>query len=256
MIQELLQHVLELDAMKRYPQTLFFQGNIQLLQKRKISIVGSRTPNSYTKFWTTKLASELSKRDICLVSGAAMGVDSLVHRAATAQNTIAVMANGLDIRYPSLNTSLIKEIEEQGLCLSQYPAGEIAKSWSFVARNEIVVALGECLIVTQADENSGSMRSVEFALKMGKKIYVLPHRFGESEGTNQLLNKGLATCIYNLDMFLSLFGNPFEKEEDALLEFCKQHSNLNEILAQFGSKLYEYELDGLIQIKDNQVIVL
>lgn len=256
MIEELLHHIPELDAMKRYPQPLFFKGNAQLLKKRKISIVGSRTPNSYTKFWTTKLSSELSKRDICLVSGAAMGVDTLVHKAATPQNTIAVMANGLDIRYPSLNTSLIKAIEEQGLCLSQYSAGEIARSWSFVKRNEIVVALGECLIVTQADENSGSMRSAEFALKMGKQIYVLPHRFGESEGTNKLLEKGLATCIYNIDSFLSTFGESSSFVQDELIEFCKQNPNLNDILAKFGQKVFEYELDGLLEIKNGLVIVI
>lgn len=255
-IRKLSQHLIELESMKKYPQKLFYKGNLELLQKRKISIVGSRRPNSYTKALVSRLACELSKRGICVVSGAAMGVDTLAHKGATAKNTIAVMANGLDIRYPSLNKTLIEQIEQEGLCLSQYDQGEIARTWSFVARNEIVVALGDSLIVAQADKESGSMRSVEFALKMGKQIYVLPHRLGESEGTNGLLEKNLATCIYDIDAFVNSFGEIPNSFQDELLEFCKQNSNLNEVLAKFGTKIFEYELEGLVEIKNETIIIL
>jgi len=255
-IQKFLGHLSELDSMKKYPKELFYKGNLELLQKSKISIVGSRRPNSYTKALVSRLACELSKRNICIVSGAAMGIDTLAHKGAKAKNTIAVMANGLDIRYPSLNKTLIEQIEQEGLCLSQYAPGEIARSWSFVARNEIVVALGKALIVAQADRNSGSMRSVEFALKMGKQIYVLPHRIGESEGTNDLLAKNLATCIYDIDTFVNSFGKIPDIREDELLEFCKQTPHLNEVLARFGTKVFEYELEGLIEIKNETIIVL
>ena len=135
-----------------------------------------------------------------IVSGAAMGVDAIAHQNAI-PNTIAVVANGLDIKYPAINKNLITQIETNSLVLSTYPKSSVARTYTFVERNELVVALGDVLIVTQADINSGSLRSVEFALKMGKKIYTLPHRIGESEGTNRLLNQGLATAIYNVDIF-------------------------------------------------------
>ena len=144
------------------------------LNKRKISIVGTRRPNSYTKEFTYKLASKLSDANVCIVSGAAMGVDAIAHQGATSNNTIAVVANGLDIRYPSVNKNLIVDIEKNGLILSAYKENEKARNYTFVLRNEIVVALGEILIVTQADINSGTLSSVEYALKMGKKVYTLP----------------------------------------------------------------------------------
>src|SRR5574344_2027073 len=175
----------ELNLMKKYPQELYYIGNLELLKKRKISIVGTRRPNSYTKEFTHKLSSN----NICIVSGAAMGVDSIAHSAAGSNNTIAVVANGLDIRYPSVNRNQIADIEKNGLIISSFKEGEKARNYTFVLRNEIVVSLGEKLIVTEADLNSGSITSVEFALKQKKDIYVLAHRINDSLGTNNLLKK-------------------------------------------------------------------
>ena len=160
----------ELENMKKYPKELYFIGNTQLLKRKKISIVGTRRPSNYTKEFTYKLASKLSQNGICIVSGAAMGVDSIAHSGAGLNNTIAVVANGLDIRYPSVNKNQIIEIEKNGLIISSFKEGEKARLYSFVQRNEIVVALGDKLIVTQADLNSGSMTSVEFAIKQNKRF--------------------------------------------------------------------------------------
>ena len=86
--------------------------------------------------------------------------------------------------------------------MSQFTKGSPSTKYNFVLRNELVVALGDILIVTYADLNSGSMRSVEYALKMGKEIYVLSHRIGESEATNNLLSEGKAKAIYDIDVFV------------------------------------------------------
>jgi len=117
------------------------------------------------------------------------------------------------------------------------------------------VALGDVLIVAQADLNSGSMRSVEIAQKLGKKIYVFPHRIGDSLGTNQLLKDGLATPIYDIDLFADMFGK-ITQEDDEILEFCKINSDFDMIYENFGDKIYEYELAGKIEIKNLKVIVL
>lgn len=250
------ENIPELNQMETYPEKLFYIGDKELLKKRKISIVGSRRPISYTKNHTFEIANKLSKAGVCIVSGAAMGVDALAHKGAGAKNTIAVMGNGLNMRYPAVNRSLIKNIEQEGLCISQFEAGEKTAPWTFVMRNEIVVALGEVLVVTQADISSGSMRSVEFALKMGKKIYVLPHRIGDSEGTNHLLSEKLAEPIYDIDDFISLFAdikNINIKERDELLLFCKKKPTLNECIEKFGEKVYEYELEGKIVVKNMRV---
>lgn len=247
-------HIDALNSMKKYPNELFYRGNLELLNRPKISIIGTRRPLTYTKQFTAKLSSALSKRGVCIVSGAAMGVDGIAHQ--NAQDTIAVMANGLGIRYPSVNKSLIERIEKEGLTLSQFKEDFRATPWSFVVRNEVVVALGDILIVSEADLKSGSMRSIEFALAMKKEIFVLPHRCGESEGTNYLLKTKQAKAIYDIDEFVSQFGKEVSTCKDEFLEYCKKYSSLNEAISKFGNKVYEYELEGKITIKNNFIIVL
>ncbi|MEA3522341.1 MAG: DNA-processing protein DprA [Campylobacterota bacterium] len=243
----------ELQKMKKYPKSLYFLGDRALLKKQKISIVGTRKPNQYTRNLTMQLAQALSKRDICIVSGAAMGVDALAHKGANSYNTIAVMANGLDIRYPAVNKSLIESIENEGLVISQFNKGVRARSWSFVVRNELVVALGDVLIVTQADLGSGTMRSVEYALKMDKKIYVLPHRIGESEATQELLCEGKAEAIYNIDRFCNQFAEIPTINEDPILLYCKENPSYDSAIERFGDKILEYELEGKLAILNGKV---
>jgi len=245
----------ECEQMTQLPKELWCIGNSKLLERRKVSIVGTRRPLAYTKDFTYKLAKALAKRGVIVVSGAAMGVDAIAHQGAGAENTIAVMANGLDIRYPAVNKNLIADIERKGLCLSFYKAGFRARSWSFVVRNELVVALGEVLIVTEAELQSGSMRSVEYALKMGKEIFVLPHRLNESNGTNSLLRDGKAKVIYDIEEFANSFGVA-KQEEDPFIEFLETSPTLEAALSKYGERVYEAELEGLIIIKDGIVQLL
>ncbi len=239
------------DTLKQKPKRLFYKGDSSLLDTPLLSIVGTRRPSSYTKDMTRELANKFSKIGYTIVSGAAMGVDAVAHRGAY-PNTIAVMANALDIVYPKVNEKLIKDIWQNSLAISEYQKGTKATKYSFVIRNRLVVALGEFLIITQADKNSGTMRSAEIALELGKKIYVLPHRLGESEGTQMLLKEGNAELILDIDEFIGKFGNPI-KEEDALLEFCQYAPPLAKVVEKFGDKVYEYELEGLLEIKNLKV---
>ncbi len=158
----------ELESMKKYPEFLYCKGSLELLSRPKISIVGTRRPNPYTRGITLELSKKLSIAGMIIVSGAAAGVDALAHQGAGAANTIAVLPSGIDVRYPKANDALIESIEKYGLTLSQFEPSFTAREWSFVVRNEIVVALGEVLIVTEADIGSGSMRQCEYALEMGK----------------------------------------------------------------------------------------
>ena len=242
-----------LSAMKSYPKEIFYKGNTQLLEKRAFSIVGSRKPNQYARHKTQELAAKLASAEICIVSGGAIGVDAIAHKAAGEENTIVVAATGLDKRYPAINAKLIESIETKGLVLSQFADGTPSTKYNFVLRNEVVVALGEALIVTYADKNSGTMRSVEFAEKMGKKIYVLPHRIGESEGTNMLLSEGRAEAIYDIDAFVATISpTPLRntKESDAFLEYCATNPSYEVALQKFAARVFEAELQGDIIIKD------
>jgi len=244
----------ELHYMQKVPKNIWYIGNKDLLKRKKVSIVGTRRPINYTKDYTYKLSSALAKRGVAIVSGAAMGVDAIAHKAAGVDNTIAVVANGLDIKYPAVNKNLIESIEKEGLILSFFDLGFRATKWSFVVRNELVVALGDILIVTEADLNSGSLRSVEFALKMNKEIFVLPHRLTDSLGTNKLLKDGLAKPIYDIEEFANRFGT-VEENVDSFIEFLKTTPTLDEAINNFGDRVYEAELEGIISIENGRCIL-
>ncbi|MDT8338296.1 MAG: DNA-processing protein DprA [Sulfurimonas sp.] len=246
----------ELLAMKNYPKELYYDGDIELLKRVKVSIVGSRKPTKYSRLCIQKLSSSLAKHGACIVSGGAMGIDATAHVGAGSANTIAVLPCGIDLRYPAVNKNLLNDIEKNGLLLSQFEAGFRATPWSFVVRNELVVALGEVLIVAEAEPESGTMRSVEFALKMGKKIFVLPHRIGESGGTNRLLEEAKAETIYDIDAFVAKFcasKNLQEIKEDAFIEFCRNNPTYDEAIAKYGAKVFEYELSGEIIINNGKL---
>ncbi len=239
-----------LNALKKPPKTLFFRGEPLLLESRLLSIVGTRHPSQYTKEMTKRLAYGLAQRGIVVVSGAAMGVDALAHTGAFPK-TIAVMANSLDISYPAVNKKLIGRIYEEGLALSEYEENTRATKYSFVIRNRIVVALGEALIITEADLNSGTMRSAEIAIELKKPIYVLAQRVGDSLATHQLVAGGHAEIISDIDLFLSGFGAVVQ--EEGALQFFQTSRTLKESLEKFGDKIYEWELEGKIIIKNLKV---
>lgn len=253
MIKEINFHINALDNMKAYPKNIYYIGNTNLLKNKKIAIVGTRKPNQYTKNITAKLANILSSNNITIVSGAALGVDAIAHQNSN-NNTIAVVANGLNIRYPSTNKNIISNIEQNSLILSTYANNEKARAYTFVQRNELVVALSDILIITQADLKSGSLTSAKFALDMNKPIYVLPHRIGESQGTNELLKNNQAKAIYDIDDFLKELGiYKQEKIKDDFLVYCSSNPNYEDALLKYSNKLFEYELLGKISIKDGKI---
>ena len=251
------QHIPQLEDMKHYPKELYVKGNLELLKKPKISIVGSRKPSKYSRMLTQNLSSSLAKGGICVVSGGAMGIDAIAHKGAGEANTIAVLPCGINIRYPAINKNLLSNIEQNGLLLSQFKNDFRATPWSFVVRNELVVALGDVLVVAEANPDSGSMRSIEIALKMGKQIYVFPHRLGESGATNQLLKEQKAKPIYDIDEFVSIFApNPIDTtNSDTFIEFCKTNPTYDEALKRFPNRVFEAELSGEIQIQNGKVIL-
>ena len=245
----------ELHSMKKYPKELSYKGNLELLNRPKVSIVGTRRPISYTKQYTTQIVKALINRGVVIVSGGAMGVDAIVHQSALSQNTISVYATGIDIKYPAINRNLLQDIEDNGLVLSQFQDNFRATSWSFVLRNELVVALGDILIVMEADVNSGSLRSVEYAIEMGKKIFVLPHRIGDSIGTNKLISKGLAKPILDIEEFASIYGVSVGRDipKDEFFYFCQTFPTYEEAMERFGDRVYEAEFEEIIYIENGIV---
>ena len=259
MIKKIESHIDELENMKKYPQDLFYIGNLELLKKQKISIVGSRKPNQYAREYTYQLSYKLSQAGVTVVSGGAMGVDAIAHKAAGTNNTIMVAATGLDKRYPATNKTLITQIEQNGLVISQFKPNTPSQKYNFPIRNELVVALGDALIVTYADLNSGTMRSIEYAMKMNKKIYVLPHRISQSIGTNKLVENGVAEIIFDIDRFVETFAHATKTKNETLddfLQFCQTNPTYEDAIKKFAHQVFEYELLGKIEIKNSKIFII
>ena len=220
---------------------LFYKGDLSLLEKPKIAIVGSRKASKYTKELTYLLAKKLSKKYI-IISGGALGVDTEAHKGAY-PNTVFVSPSSLDIIYPKSNENLIKNIYNNALALSEYNKNYRPYKYTFLQRNRIIVALSDFVIIAEADIKSGSMRSFEWAKEYGKKVYVLPHRINESSGTRYLANTKQAEVIWDINEFCKNLG----------IEENQKIMNLNDALKTYGSQLYEMELDGKISIKNGKV---
>lgn len=201
---------------------------------------------------------KLSFSGVTVVSGAAAGVDAIAHQGSGADNTIAILPSGINVRYPSANAELIESIEKNGLTISPFEPDFTTREWSFVVRNEIVVALGDALIVTEADIGSGSMRSVEYALEMGKSIYVLPHRIRESTATRSLLREGKATAIDDIDLFVAQVSQKGRNaiKDTLFVSFCRTNPTYEEVVAKFPSDIFEAELSGVIEVRNGRVVVV
>jgi len=220
---------------------LYYKGNLELLNKPKIAIVGSRRASKYSKDITKILAKRLSQKYV-IVSGGALGIDKAAHDGAY-PNTIFVSPSSLDIIYPKSNKSLIQNIYENPLAISEYEMNFAPFKHTFLQRNRIIVKISNLVIIAEANIKSGSMRSFEWAKEYGKKVYVLPHRINESSGTRHLAKENMAEVIWDIDEFCENLG--IEKNTNIL--------TLNEALQKYGSTLYEMELEGKVEIKNGKV---
>ena len=181
--------------MEEPPAILFYQGNPQCMNQKNLAMVGSRAASYDGQKAAGKIARNLSRKGIGIISGMAGGIDTASHAGCIegGSRTIAVTGCGLDIVYPSSNIRLRDRIlENDGLLLSEYAPGEKPVGWHFPFRNRIITGLARALIVIEAKIRSGTMTSVQHALSQGKDVFVYP---GDPtslyfEGNHRLLREG------------------------------------------------------------------
>lgn len=177
------------------PIILFAKGNLNLLNNKSVSIVGCRNCSLYGKNVAKKLAYALAKNNFTIISGLAKGIDKNAHIGAleASGNTIAVIGNGLDNVYPYENKELAEQIvKNNGLIITEYIVGTKPEKMNFPARNRIISALSQGIIVVEAKEKSGALITVDFGLEQGKEIFAVPGNINSinSKGTNELIKQG------------------------------------------------------------------
>ncbi len=255
-----------LKRLKNPPKTLYFRGNLELLNAPKVAIVGSRKCSKYTQNLILNLANMLAKKGVCVVSGGAIGADIFAHMGAMPR-TIGVFANSLDMIYPAQNEAVINEIYTKGLAISEFKSSHQPFRHDFLDRNRIVVGLSDAVIIAQADIKSGSMSSANHAIAMNIPVFGFPQRKGESDGTNLLISSGKMSLLSDFEKFVNSFefsenlenSDPAGREQnsnDEILNFLAKNSDFNKAFAKFGDKLFEYEIDGKIIIDGAFVRVL
>ncbi|HEY8999302.1 MAG TPA: DNA-processing protein DprA [Candidatus Saccharimonadales bacterium] len=179
------------------PTFLYIRGGDlrDILGRPCVAIVGSRKVTSYGKEIATKLASELAREGVTIVSGLAIGVDGIAHRAAleAGGTCVAVLPSGLDAIYPASHRELAERILRAGGALvSEYPPRTIAYKLNFIARNRIVSALSSVVVIPEAAEKSGTLHTARFALEQGKEVMAVPGNITSvmSVGANNLIKTG------------------------------------------------------------------
>ena len=191
------------------PLILFYKGKIDLIKdfNKCVTIVGSREPTSYARKSVEKIAEELAKEGITIISGLAKGIDTSAALGALKYGrAVAILGNGVSYYYPSDNSSLQDEIGKNGLLLSEYPLALKPSKNNFVFRNRIMVGLSPFLLVGEAKDKSRTFSSVSYALENNRDIGCLPFRNEDDQCNNTLIQQG-AALIKDASDVLAMLSN-------------------------------------------------
>lgn len=251
------------------PFCLYCKGNVDLLKSDCIAVVGSRKISDYGRVVTAQFTKELVGAGLTIVSGMALGVDSVAHNT-TIQNqgaTIAVLAGGFNHIYPTANFGLYKQIAQSGLVVTEYPPNAEPLSYNFPVRNRIIAGLSKGVLVTEAGLRSGAMHTKNYAVEMGRELFAIPGKItsSESEGTNAIIKQCQGALVTQpKDIFDALGIKLQEKTQNPCQQLdIETTSILNYILAEkktfqeiadftklstrdLNTKLIEMQMDGLI----------
>ncbi len=178
------------------PGKLFCRGDMSVLNKNCISVVGTRFYSDYGEYVTEKIIRELAILDIAIVSGLARGIDTIAHKTALKYGlkTIAVLGSGLNNIYPPENMALAEKIEKNGALITEYPEDTAPVQMNFPQRNRIISGISIATIVSEAPDKSGALITADFALEQGREIFAIPGDIDRkgSGGVLKLIRKGAA----------------------------------------------------------------
>jgi DNA processing protein len=181
-------------ALEDPPPVVFAHGHLALLDRPAVALVGSRSATAYGLRAVASLVPPVARHGVAIISGLARGIDAASHQAAlnAAGGTIAVLGTGVDVPYPQEHAHLYERIEAAGLLLSEALPGARAHPGSFPARNRLIAALADVVVVVEAGERSGALITAQAAAGIGRLVGAVPGPIDlpSSVGTNGLLRDG------------------------------------------------------------------
>lgn len=242
----------KLSCLPDAPYALFYKGSLPGPSEKTAAVVGARMCSPYGRAAGLALGERLAECGASVVSGMAYGVDSFGHWGAIRGNgrTYAVLGCGPDVCYPQNGRQLYDRIQERGGVLSEYPPGTRPAQGHFPARNRLISALSDIVVVVEAKKKSGSLITADFALEQGRDVYAVPGRIGDelSEGCNELIRQG-AGILSGMDCFLEELGlSPVEGAKGKEIEKIKNLLEKEESLVYSCFGLYPKNMEDLVKM--------
>lgn len=199
------------------PPVLYYRGQLVETDTTAVAIVGTRKVTAYGREMAYRIAYDLAKAGVTIVSGLALGVDGVAHRAAleAGGRTIAVLGSGVDVIYPGKHRDLAHRIAQQGAVVSEYPLGTQPDRFNFPARNRIISGLSRGVVVVEAPERSGALITVDFAAEQGRDAFAVPGPIHapQSAGCLRILREGATLVRSAEDILEDLHIRPLATEE-------------------------------------------
>lgn len=244
------------------PAQLWQQGDLpEMGGKKVVSIVGSRNNTRYGEEVAYRLAYDLAKQGIIVVSGMAYGIDTCAHRGCldAGGTTVAVLGTPIDRIYPVRNTQLAKRIIEKGAIVSEYAPGQPTNEWSFVERNRIVSGLADAVVIVEAATKSGTLTTAAHALEQGRDVFAVPGDITRpmSVGCNRLIKQGAMPFTHIDDILGVLFPERAKQMKFAVFGDTPEEQNIIDAIVsgeRDGDKIIEST--GMTAQKFNQTISL
>lgn len=243
------------------PAVLFLRGDLAVLDGRRVGVVGTRNATRFGLESAVEIGHDLAAAGVAVVSGLAKGIDAAAHRGVLATpggRPVAVVANGLDTPYPTVNAALWGQVAERGLVVSEWPPGTSPEAFRFPLRNRIIAGLSELLVVVESRERGGSLITAGAAAERGVDVFAVPGspRQRSSLGTNQLLRDGAAPMTDVDDLLVALgldhrrsSAVPYDPRpaprglEAEVVARCRDHPcTLDALVAELGLSLPEAAL--------------
>lgn len=258
------------------PKQLHYAGDIAVLSRPCVAIVGSRQPTAYGERIARELSTALASAGACIVSGMAFGIDAVAHRAAldAGGTTAAVLGAGVDVVYPRSHSALYDEIVEHGVIVSEFAPGTGGFPGCFPRRNRIIAGLCRLTIVVEAGVKSGALITAGHAADSGRNVAAVPGAIDspQSQGSNQLLRDGaqviasIADALALADLTASSKSRVMPSlgaDEAAVWDAVAQHAaaSADEVITRTGwpasralAALTQLEIQGLLECSAGGVI--